>query len=85
MAIRIRTLNKCNKIAATMDAKRYMSKDGAKLVEIIKLLLPEAEGQPGNVCAALVKIGRTHQFDLPRIGPQGETSFLWWLVMEVAK
>ena len=85
MAIKISTLNKCNKIAATMNPKRYMSVDGPKLVEIIKLLLPDSKGQPGVVCAALVKIGRTHKWDMPRVPADAEASWLLWLVMEVAK
>lgn len=82
---KISTLNKCNKIAASINPKRYLSLDGPKLVEIIKLLLPESNGQPGAVCAQLVAIGRTYKWDLPRISTEGEAGWLLWLVMEVAQ
>ena len=85
MAFKISTLNQCNKIAATMDPKRYLSKDGSKLVAIIRRLLPESGGQPAAVCAQLRAIGKTYKWDLPRISAGGEASFLLWLVMEVAK
>ena len=84
MAFKISTLNKCNKIAATMNPKRYMSLDGRKLVEIIKLLLPESGGQPGAVCSMLVKIGRTHKWDMPKVPADTESAWLLWLVTEVA-
>lgn len=85
MAFRLSTLNKCNRIAATMSPKRYLSADGHQLLQIIRLLLPESAGQPGAVCAQIVKIGRTYKWDLPRIPAAGEASFLLWLVMEVAQ
>lgn len=85
MAYRVSTLNKCLKVAATMDPKRYLSIDGAKLGEIIRILLPDSQGQPANVCAELVKIGRTYKWDIPLMSPETETGFLLWLVMEVAK
>ena len=85
MAFKIRTLNKCLRIASTMNPKRYLSLDGRKLVEIIKLLLPESEGQPAAVCVQLVKIGRSYKWDMARMTSAQEEGFLAWLVMEVAK
>ena len=85
MAFKISTLNKCNKIAAAMNPKRYLSADGPKLVEIIRLLLPESGGQPPAVCAQLVKIGRIHKWDMARMTSAQEEGFLLWLVTEVAK
>lgn len=83
MAFKIRTLNKCLRIASTMNPKRYLSLDGPKLVEIIRLLLPESGGQPGAVCAQLVKIGRSYKWDMARMTTAQEEGFLLWLVMEI--
>ena len=85
MSFKISTLNKCNKIAATMDPRRYLSKDGKKLEEIIRILLPESGGQPAAVCDQVRAIGKTHKWDMPGIQAVPEDQFLVWLVMLVAK
>ncbi len=85
MAFRIRTLNACNKIAAGMSPSRYMSLDGAKLVEIIKKLLPESNAQPEAVCRQLRAIGKANRWDMPRMTADQEGGYLRWLVVEVAK
>lgn len=84
MDYKISTLNKCNKIAATMNPKRYLSQDGWLLVEIIRLLLPESQGQPAAVCAQLRAIGKNYKWDMPGIQVVPEAAFLLWLVIEVA-
>ena len=80
MSFKISTLNKCNRIAAKISPTRYLSLDGPKVQEIIRLLAPESDGQPQRVCEQLRKIGRTHRWDMPRLDKGTEDSFLLWLV-----
>jgi phage FluMu protein Com len=85
MGFKVSTLNKCNRIAAKVSPSRYLSLDGPKVQEIIRLLLPESQGQPGSVCAQLRQIGKANRWDMPRMKPGEEEGFLRWLVVETAK
>lgn len=73
------TLNRCNKIAATMNPERFLSKDGKKLLQIIDLLAKDDPFSP-HICKQLVVIGDDFHWDMVNMSPQAERSFCKWLV-----